>query len=135
MPGEAAGTIMLVEDDLTLRDMYQIRLEADGFRVILAANGEEALQLLKKEMPNVIILDIMLPKLNGLDVLEKIKQDESLKKIPVILLTALIQDQARVKGLMSGADDYLVKSEVMPAEVIQKVKIALAKSKKAQKSI
>ena len=90
--------------------------------------------MLKQEKPDLIILDIMLPKMNGLDVLEKVKQNPALKNIPVIILTALIQDQARVKGLMSGADDYLVKSEIMPAEVIQKVKSSLVKAEQAKKA-
>lgn len=126
---EAKGTILLAEDDLTLRDMYQIRLEAEGYRVLIASNGEEALQILESETPDVCLLDIMMPKVNGLDVLEKMKKNPQTQNIPVIILTVLIQDQTRVKGLMSGADDYLIKSETMPGEVIKKVAEVIAKSK------
>jgi two-component system phosphate regulon response regulator PhoB len=126
---EAIGTILLAEDDLTLRDMYQIRLEAEGYRILLASNGEEALKILETETPDICLLDIMMPKVNGLDVLEKMKKNPVTKAIPVIILTVLIQDQTRVKGLMSGADDYLIKSETMPGEVIKKVADTIAKSK------
>jgi len=131
---EARGTILIAEDDLTLRDMYQARLEAGGFRVLLAANGEEALKILEQEKPDVVLLDIMMPKLNGLDVLEKMKKNPATKDIPVIILTVLIQDQTRVKGLMSGADDYLIKSETMPGEVVKKIEEVLAKSKTKTKT-
>ena len=128
---EAKGTILIAEDDLTLRDMYQARLEAGSYRVLVAANGEEALKILEQGEPDVILLDIMMPKINGLDVLEKMKKNSVTKDIPVLILTVLIQDQTRVKGLMSGADDYLIKSETMPGEVIKKVEAAMAKAKKA----
>lgn len=127
---QAKGTVLIAEDDLTLRDMYQARLEAGGFRVLLAANGEEALKILEKEKPDVALLDIMMPKINGLDVLEKMKKNPATKDIPAIILTVLIQDQTRVKGLMSGADDYLIKSETMPGEVIAKVEKMIKKTKK-----
>ncbi len=131
---EAKGTILIAEDDLTLRDMYQARLEAGGYRVLLAANGEEALKILEQEEPDMILLDIMMPKINGLDVLEKMKRNPATKGIPVIILTVLIQDQTRVKSLMSGADDYLIKSETMPGEVIKKIEEVLAKSKTKTKT-
>jgi len=126
---EAKGIILIAEDDLTLRDMYQSRLEAGGYRVLLAANGEEALKVLEQEKPDMLLLDIMMPKINGLDVLEKMKKNPTTKDIPVIILTVLIQDQTRVKGLMSGADDYLIKSETMPGEVVKRIEEVLAKSK------
>ena len=130
---EAKGIILVAEDDLTLRDMYQARLEAGGYRVLLAANGEEALKILEQEKPDMLLLDIMMPKINGLDVLEKMKKNPTTKDVPVIILTVLIQDQTRVKGLMSGADDYLIKSETMPGEVVKKIEEVLAKSKSKTK--
>lgn len=125
---EAGKSILIVDDDLTLREMYVERLKAEGFTVDAAKDGEEAIQRAKLNHPNVILLDIMMPKINGLDVLKMIKSDEETKDIPVLLLTALIQDIDKTKGLTSGADDYIVKSETMPGEVIEKIKNALEKS-------
>jgi len=117
--------ILLVDDDLTLREMYGERLKAEGFEIIQAVNGEEALARAKESKPNVILLDIMMPKINGFDVLKQLKEDSELKDIPVIILTALIQDVDRAQGKKLGAIDYIVKSETMPGEVIEKIKKVL----------
>jgi len=114
--------VLLVDDDLTLREMYQERLKAEGFEIVQASNGEEAIQKAKETKPNVILLDIMMPKINGFDVLKQLKANDELKEIPVIVLTALIQDVDRVQGKKLGAADYIVKSETMPGEVIAKIK-------------
>jgi len=129
----AKAKILIADDDVTLRDMYKLRLEADDFEVLTTADGEETLSEIRKEKPDLILLDIMMPKINGLDVLAEIKKDPVLKNLPVIMLTALIQDVTKVKSLMSGADDYLMKSEVMPGEVIGKVNQVLDAAKKATK--
>ncbi|MEX1123690.1 MAG: response regulator, partial [Patescibacteria group bacterium] len=75
--------------------------------------------------PSIILLDIMMPKINGLDVLRKLKEGEVTKNIPVIVLTALIQDREKMESITRGADDYIVKSEMMPGDVINKVKALL----------
>ena len=118
----AKGKILITDDDITLMDMYKLRLEAEDYEVITAADGEEAIAEIRKEKPDLVLLDIMMPKINGLDVLAELKKDEQFKHMPVIMLTALIQDVTKVKSLMTGADDYLMKSEVMPGDVIKKVK-------------
>ncbi|MDO8513723.1 MAG: response regulator [bacterium] len=125
---DSGKSILIVDDDLTLREMYVERLKMEGFTVDSAKDGEEAIEKAKTEHPNVILLDIMMPKINGLDVLKMLKGDEETKDIPVLLLTALIQDIDKAKGLSSGADDYIVKSETMPGEVIEKIKAALEKT-------
>jgi len=122
---EESKIILLVDDDLTLREMYEERLKAEGFNIIQATNGEEALQKAKETKPNIILLDIMMPKINGFDVLRELKSDAELQSIPVIILTALIQDVDRVQGKKLGAADYIVKSETMPGEVIVKIKNAI----------
>lgn len=119
---ESFKSILLVDDDLTLREMYSERLKAEGFSVEMAKDGEEALSMASDIHPNVILLDIMMPKINGLDVLKKLKEQEDTKSIPVIVLTALIQDREKMESITRGADDYIVKSEMMPGEVIAKVK-------------
>ncbi len=122
---EDGKVVLLVDDDLTLREMYDERLKAEGFEIVQATNGEEALAKAKETKPNVILLDIMMPKVNGFDVLKQLKEDAELKAIPVIILTALIQDVDRLQGMQLGAADYIVKSETMPGEVIAKIKKAL----------
>ena len=122
---EEGRVILLVDDDLTLREMYDERLKAEGFDIIQASNGDEAIKKARENKPNVILLDIMMPKINGFDVLKELKADPDLKNIPVIVLTALIQDVDRVQGQKLGAVDYIVKSETMPGEVIAKIKNAL----------
>src|SRR3989344_4209139 len=92
---DAFKSILLVDDDLTLREMYAERLKAEGFQVNSAKDGEEALQMASDNHPNIILLDIMMPKINGLDVLKKLKEQPDTKDIPVIVLTALIQDRER----------------------------------------
>jgi DNA-binding response OmpR family regulator len=127
---EAFKSILLVDDDLTLREMYSERLKAEGFVVEMAQDGEEALSKATEMHPNIILLDIMMPKINGLDVLKKLREQEETKAIPVIVLTALIQDREKMESITRGADDYIVKSETMPGEVIQKVKDLLARGPK-----
>lgn len=117
-----AKTILLVDDDFTLREMYGERLKAEGFQIVQASNGEEALQMAKKNKPNVILLDIMMPKINGFDVLKQLKTDDELKDIPVLILTALIQEVDKIQGQKLGADGYIIKSETMPGEVVEKIK-------------
>lgn len=124
---EAGKSILIVDDDLTLREMYEARLKAEGFSVDSAKDGEEAVQKAKTNKPNIILLDIMMPKINGLDVLKMLKADDETKEIPILMLTALIQEADKQKGLASGADDYIVKSETMPGEVIAKIKEVLEK--------
>jgi len=122
---EEGKTILLVDDDVTLREMYEERLQADGFVITQAANGEEAIKLAKETKPQIILLDIMMPKVNGFDVLKDLKADPATKGIPVIVLSALIQDVDRAEGKKLGAVDYIVKSETMPGEVIAKIKNAI----------
>jgi len=117
--------ILLVDDDLTLLEMYEDRLKAENYTIVRATNGEEALKLVREQKPSLVILDIMMPKVNGFDVLKNLRADKEFEKIPVILLTALIQDVDRAQGKKLGATDYIVKSETMPGEVIDKIKKAL----------
>jgi DNA-binding response OmpR family regulator len=119
--------ILIVEDDKSLREMYQLRLSINGYDVIEAKDGEEGLDLAIKERPDLIMLDIMMPKMSGMDVLDIIKSTPETKDIPVILLTALNEDSVRSKGLVYGAEDYLVKSQTMPGKVVEKIEEVLAR--------
>lgn len=118
---------MIVDDDQTLCDMYAERLKAEGLEVIIAKNGEEGVAKATQYLPDVILLDIMMPKVNGFNALEILKSTEQTKNIPVFLLTALIQEENKKRGLQSGAEDYIIKSETMPGAIIEKIKAAIAK--------
>jgi DNA-binding response OmpR family regulator len=114
--------ILLVEDDPFLLSMYTVKFELENFSVITAEDGEKGLNLAKKEKPKIILLDIMLPKKDGFEVLTELKKDEATKNIPVILLTNLSQKKEVAQGLSLGANDYLIKAHFMPSEVVEKIK-------------
>lgn len=121
MPAEGT-TILLAEDDLTLSELYTDRLKQEGFIVLNAGNGEEVLELLRENSPALILLDVMMPKMNGLDALKEIKNNPKTKNIPVIIVTALVQEIEQISKMMTQADAYIVKSEVLPGEIIEEVK-------------
>lgn len=122
---EEGQVILVVDDDLTLRELYSERLRQGGYSVIEACDGDEAIAK-AQELPSLIILDIMMPKTNGVDVMKKIRADEKTKNIPVIVLTALVQEIDKVKALMTSRDSYMIKSKNMPKDVIEKVNSTLA---------
>lgn len=122
--------ILLVDDDLTLSEMYSERLKAAGYVVTVAHDGEAGLEQAKKK-PDLILLDIMMPKINGLDALKVLHADPELKDIPVILLTALIQELNQAKAITGGAVNYFVKSEVMPGDLIKYIERTLGGKGKA----
>lgn len=121
--------ILLIEDDALLVRMYQKKLELDGYEVHVANNGEDGLKIFKDTKPNLVLLDVMMPKMNGFEVLEAAKNDDDIKETPVILLTNLgSSDEDIEKGLELGAVAYLIKSNVTPAIVVAKVKEILKAS-------
>jgi CheY-like chemotaxis protein len=118
--------ILVVEDDPLMSRMYQKIFKFEGYDVELAGDGEEGLEKIRSSAPTVILLDIMMPKLNGLQVLEKIKNDPQTKKIPVIMLTNLSGMQDAENALAKGAVKYIVKSEYEPKDVVKMVKEIIA---------
>ena len=98
--------ILVVDDEASIRRILETRLSMIGYNVVTAADGEEALKLLKKETPNLIVLDIMIPKLDGYGVCQEIRKESD---VPIIMLTALGDVADRITGLELGADDYLIK--------------------------
>lgn len=130
MGDEKKIKILIIEDDESLREMYKMRLSYEGFEVIEASDGESGLAKAVAEQPDLILLDIMMPKISGFDVLDILKSTNSTAKIPVIIMTVLEQESNKVKGLMQGAEDYLIKSQTMPAEVVSKVREVLSRYKK-----
>jgi DNA-binding response OmpR family regulator len=119
--------ILLVEDDSFLLGMYATKFELEGFKVVMAEDGEKAVRAAQKELPDIILLDIILPKLNGFEVLKQLKAEDATGKIPVILLTNLSQRDEIEQGMKMGAKDYLIKAHFMPSEVVEKIKKILNK--------
>lgn len=117
--------VLIVEDDEFLSGIYQKKFEMEGFKVIVATDGEKGLGEAKKKKPNLILLDILLPKLDGFAVLSKLKADPETKDIPVILLTNLGQKDDVDKGIEAGAADYLIKAHFKPSEVVEKARKVL----------
>ena len=121
--------ILLIEDDPFLLSMYATKFELEGFEIIFAEDGEKALKVANKEKPDIILLDVLLPKMDGFEVLKELKKNEETKAVPVILLTNLSQRDDVEKGLALGAVDYLIKAHFMPTEVVEKIKKILAEKK------
>lgn len=117
--------ILIIEDDSFVIDIYHTKLSQEGYEVIEARNGIEAMKKLGEVRPDLILLDIIMPYMDGIEVLHKIKKDEKLKTIPIILLTNLSQKEEINEGLGLGANDYLIKSHFTPSEVLEKIKICL----------
>jgi DNA-binding response OmpR family regulator len=119
--------ILLVEDDGFLARIYAQKLELEGFDVSLATNGEDGLRLATKDIPDLILLDLVMPKLNGFEVLERLKQEDATKKIPVLVLTNLGQREDVERCMQLGAAGYVIKAHSLPHETIAKVKEILGK--------
>lgn len=113
--------LMLVEDDNNLREIYGARLQAEGYEIVSAKDGEEALALAVKERPDLIISDVMMPKISGFDMLDILRSTTETKHTKVIMMTALSQKEDQERGEQLGADRYLVKSQVTLEDVVQAV--------------
>ncbi len=114
--------VLLVEDEQMIVDLYRLRFDEAGYEVLVTDKGSDALVLADKKKPDIILLDIILPEIDGFGILRELKSKTSTKKIPVLLLTNLSQETDRQKGSDLGADGYLVKAEHTPAEVVNEIK-------------
>lgn len=114
--------ILLVEDDNSLAAVYETRLQAEGFEVRRVQNGEDALAAAIEYKPDLILLDVMMPKVSGFDVLDILRQTPETANVKVIMLTALSQDSDKQHAEHLGVDDYLVKSQVVIADVVERIK-------------
>ncbi len=110
--------LMIVEDDIALREIYSIRLTAEGYTIVVAGDGEEALAIAVREKPDLILSDVMMPKISGFDMLDIIRSTPELKDVKVIMMTALSSEEQRARGEALGADRYLVKSQVGIEDVV-----------------
>jgi len=114
-----ASKILLVEDDNNLREIYEARLQAEGYAIVTAKDGEEALVVAKTEKPDLIISDVMMPRISGFEMLDILRNTEELKYTKVIMLTALGQADDKTRADSLGADRYLVKSQVTLEDIVK----------------
>ncbi len=115
-------SVLIVEDDAFLSNIYKTKFEMEGFAVTIADDGEAGFAIAKSKKPDIILLDILMPKMDGFMVLKELKADPKTQNIPVILLTNLGQKDDVTKGLKMGAADYLIKAHFKPSEIVEKVK-------------
>ena len=116
------NTVLLIEDDQLLIKMYSTKFESEGFIVLRAEDGQKGLDVAMEKIPDIILLDMMMPKLSGDEVLKQLKASEKTKDIPVIVFSNLSQEDEAKDVLALGAKEYLVKANLTPAEVVGKVK-------------
>ncbi|HXY17936.1 MAG TPA: response regulator [Candidatus Nitrosopolaris sp.] len=122
VPAAKPKKILLVEDDNNLADVYLTRLKAEGFDVRRVADGEEALSAAIEYKPDLVVLDIMMPKVGGFDVLDILRNTPETTNLKIIMVTARGQDSDRQRAENLGVDDYLVKSQVVIADIITRIK-------------
>jgi DNA-binding response OmpR family regulator len=122
MKNNAKNKILLVEDDIQLAKMYSIKLKNDGFLVTEANNGLEAIESVSREIPDVILLDLALPKMSGFEVLKKLKEDKSLVDIPVVIITNSALEYDAKEAINMGAITYLLKFHFTPADLSNQIK-------------
>ncbi len=114
--------VLLVEDDSALAQMYRVKLERDGYTVLVAGDGEEALRLLQGELPDLIFLDVRLPRMDGLALLELIRASQRTRNIPVVIVSNYSEADLVARGLELGALDYLIKSKTTPGRLSEGVR-------------
>src|SRR5581483_4389846 len=116
------GTILIVEDQQGFRRIYHDVLQSDGYDVLQAADGLEGWEMVKNQNPNLVLLDLGLPKMDGFEVLKRIREDAETKNIPVIIFSVLGEQKDVKKGLELGANDYTVKGFYTPRQILSKIK-------------
>lgn len=124
------GKILLIEDDITLAHMYEKKFQSDGYQIATAYDGWDGLKKTISEKPDLVLLDILLPGLDGLSLFKKMRSQTETFNTPVILLTNVGEEDAIYECFKLGAVDYLVKSEVTPAQVVEKVESFLKERRK-----
>lgn len=114
--------ILFVEDDPLILKIYTTRLTADGYQVITAENGEEGLAKAQADVPDLVVLDVMMPKMDGFAVLEKLRSNEQFRTIPILLYSNLGQEEEIARAKQMGATDFIVKANISPTEMVNVIK-------------
>lgn len=125
----AKRKILIVEDEPFLTEMYKAKFEAIGYEVVTADNGEKGIAAMHQQKPDIVLLDIIMPVMDGYTVLKNVRQDPEIKHQLIVIFSNLGQEEEVTKGLQLGADDYLVKSNLTPSELLKKVEAVLAKGR------
>jgi len=116
---------LLVEDDVFIRDIYETKLSQENFEVVMAENGIDALKKLENFVPDIVLLDIVMPYMDGMDFLKEFKKNENWKNIPIIMLSNLSDKERVTEAMKQGVNDYLIKSHFTPSEVVEKINALL----------
>ena len=127
MVPEAPPTVLLVDDEPDLLELLQYALEKEGFRVLTARDGADALAITETEVPDLFVLDIMMPRMNGVELTERIRESARLRLVPILMLTARTEEEDEIAGLDAGADDYLPKP-VSPRRFVSRVQAILRRT-------
>lgn len=126
--------ILLIEDDPFLIDIYSRKFKKSGFEIKVAENSQKAFHIMEEKQPDLILLDIVLPQVDGWSILKKIKSDKSLSEVKIVVFSNLGQKEEVEKGLGLGAIKYLIKAQHTPSEVVEEVKKILGNSKSSKKT-
>lgn len=114
--------ILLIEDDSLIVKIYTTRLKADGYEVISAEDGEKGIEVARQENPDLVLLDVMMPKVDGFTVLETLRSDEQFKMKPIIMYSNLAQEAETKRALELGATEFITKANISPTELVNKIK-------------
>ena len=127
-------TILVVDDEKDLLDLIEYNLRKEGFEVLKAENGQQGIEVAKKNKPDLVLLDIMMPKMDGLEAVEIMRQDDDLKNIPIIFLTARSDEKTEVEGLNKGGDDYITKP-ISTTKLISRIKAVMRRFDDKEESV
>lgn len=115
----AKRCVLIVEDDPSIQNLYRTKLENSGFEVLTGNNGVEGLQAMEKKTPDIVLLDVMMPVMNGFEMLKKMRDKKEWEELPVIILSNYGEVDQMTEGFTSGATDYLIKAEHTPSDVVE----------------
>jgi DNA-binding response OmpR family regulator len=127
MDRESRQIVLVADDDADVRDLVAFRLDRAGYEVMAAADGQDALELARSRSPDIAVLDVMMPRLDGLQVTRQMRAIDELARVPVLLLTASVHEAAVTQGFEAGADDYM-KKPFSPAELVARVRALLGRT-------
>lgn len=130
----ANKTILVVDDEKDLLDLIEYNLKKEGFNVLKAENGEEGIAIAKEHKPDLVLMDIMMPKMDGMEAVEKMRADDELKSIPIIFLTARSDEKTEVEGLDKGGDDYITKP-ISTTKLISRIKAVMRRFDETEEEV